>query len=65
MLTQKYTSITASFRENVAAVVLFYTPSAKNSKAILKDLASELTQEEYKGLISRLKGHKFWDSVLE
>ena len=26
VLTQKYTSITASFRENIAAVVLFYNP---------------------------------------
>jgi len=29
VLTQKITGITASFRENVAAIVLFYTPSAK------------------------------------
>ena len=29
VLTQKMTSITASFRENVAAIVLFYTPSTK------------------------------------
>ena len=33
VLTQKYTSITASFRENVAAVVLFYTPATKTMKS--------------------------------
>ena len=36
-LTQKYTSITASFRENVAAVVLFYIPAAKTMKSIFED----------------------------
>ena len=32
VLTQKMTGITASFRENVAAIVLFYTPSARPRK---------------------------------
>ena len=53
------TSITASFRENVAAIVLFYTPSAKTMKTIFEDYAGELTQDEYKGLISKLKERKF------
>jgi len=39
MLTQKMTGITASFQENVAAIVLFYTPSAKTTKAIFDDYA--------------------------
>ena len=30
-LTQKMTGITSSFRENVAVIVLFYTPSAKQN----------------------------------
>ncbi|MCV6612155.1 MAG: hypothetical protein OIF55_15380, partial [Amphritea sp.] len=59
VLTQKITSITAFFRENVAAIVLFYTPSAKTTKAILDDYAGELSQDEYKGLISKLKERKF------
>ena len=42
VLTQKITSITPSFRENVAAVVLFYTPSAKTTKTIFDDYACEL-----------------------
>ena len=58
-LAQKYTSITASFRENVAAVVLFYTPAAKTMKSIFEDFAGELTPEEYKALIARLKKQKY------
>jgi len=59
VLTQKMTGITASFRENVAAIVLFYTPSAKTTKEIFDDYAGELSQDEYKGLISKLKERKF------
>ena len=54
-LTQKLAGITASFRENVAAIVLFYTPSATTTKAIFEDYVGELTQDEYKALISELK----------
>ena len=54
-LAQKLTSITASFRENVAAIVLFYIPSAKTMKAIFDYYAGELFQEEYKDLISKLE----------
>ena len=59
VLAQKVTSITASFRENRAAIVLFYTPSGKTTKAIIDDYAGELSQEEYRGLISKLKARKF------
>ena len=59
VLTQKMTGITSSFRENVAAIVLFYTPSAKTTKALFDDYAGDLSQEEYKGLISKLKERKF------
>ena len=55
VLTQKMTSITSSFRENVATIVLFYTPSAKTTKAIVDDYAGELSPDEYKGLVSKLK----------
>ena len=64
VLTQKITSITASFRENVAAIVLFYTPSAKTTKAIFDDYPGELSQNEYKALISKLKERKFAHLVL-
>ena len=59
VLTQQITSIAKPFRENVAAIVLFYTPSSKTTKAIFEDYAGELTHEEYKELIAKLKGRKF------
>jgi len=58
-LTQKLTGITSSFRENVAAIVLFYIPSARTTKAIFDDYAGELSPDEYKGLVSKLKERKF------
>ena len=59
VLTQQITSIAKPFRENVAAIVLFYTPSSKTTKAIFEDYAGELTHKEYKQLIAKLKGRKF------
>ena len=59
VLTQQITSIAKPFRENVAAIVLFYTPSSKTTKAIFEDYAGELTHEEYKELIARLKARNF------
>ena len=59
VLTQQITSITKPFRDNIAAIVLFYTPSSKTTKAIFEDYAGELTHEEYKEFIAKLKKHKF------
>jgi len=59
VLTQKLTGITASFRENVAAVVLFYTPSAKTMKAVFEEYAGELSLDQYKGLVTKMKARKF------
>lgn len=53
------TTITPSFRENVATIVLFYTLSAKTTKAIFDDYAAELAQDDYKGLTSKLEERKF------
>ena len=39
ILTQQIISIAKTFRENVAAIVLFYTPSGKTTKAIFEDYA--------------------------
>lgn len=36
-LTQQITSIAKPFQENAIVVVLFYTPSAKTTRAIFKD----------------------------
>ena len=59
VLTQQITSIAKPYRDNIAAIVLFYTPSWKTTKAIFEDYAGELTHEEYKALIAKLKGRKF------
>ena len=59
VLTQQLSSIAKPFRENVAAIVLFYTPSAKTTKAIFEECAGELSHEELKKMITRLKERKF------
>ena len=60
VLTQTYTSISVPFRENVAAVVFsFYTPATKSIESIFDDFAGELSAEEYKTLIVRLKAQKY------
>ena len=51
VLTQQITSIAKPFRENVAAIVLFHTPSGKTTKAIFEDYAGEI--------IAWLKERKF------
>ena len=59
VLTQQLSSITKPFRENVGAVVLFYTPSGKTMKAILEEYACELSQEHLKQLTAKLKERMF------
>ena len=59
VLTQQITSIAKPYRDNIAAIVLFYTPSSKTTKAIFEDYAGEITHEEYKEFIAKLKKHKF------
>ena len=59
VLTQQITSIAKPFRENVAAIVLFYTPIGKTTTAIFEDYAGEITHDEYKELIAWLKERKF------
>ena len=45
---QQITNDAKPFREDVAAIVLFYSPSAKTTEAIFKDYAGGLSSEEYK-----------------
>jgi len=59
VLTQQLSSIAKPFRENVAGIVLFYTPSAKTTKAIFEEYAGGLSHGELKQMISRLKERKF------
>ena len=63
LLARQITSIAKPFRENVAAIVLFYTPSGKTTKAIFEDYAGEITHDEYKELIAWLKERKFFHLV--
>jgi len=53
VLTQQFTSIAKAFRENVATIVLFYTPSAKTTKAIFEEYAGDLTHDDIRQLIAR------------
>ena len=46
VLTQQLSSIAKPFQENMAAIVLSYTPSAKTTKAIFKEYAGELSRDE-------------------
>ena len=59
VLTQQITSIAKPFRGNVAAIVLFYTPSRKTPKAIFEDYAGEIGHDEHKELIAWLKERTF------
>jgi len=55
VLTQQLSSIAKPFRENVAAIVLFNTPSAKTTRAIFEEYAGELAQDDLKQLRAGLK----------
>jgi len=59
VLTRQITSIAKPFRENVAALVRFYTPSGKTTKAIFEDYAGELSHEKYQELTAQLKKQIF------
>ena len=59
VLTQDRTSITPSFRENVAVIVLFYTPSAKTTKTIFDDYAGDISLKKYRALVLKLRDKKF------
>ena len=59
VITQQLSSIAKPFRENVAAIVLFYTPSAKTTKAIFEEYAGELSHEELKKMLAKLKERRF------
>ena len=59
VLTQQLSGITKPFRENVATIVLFYTPSAKTTKAIFDEYAGELSHYALKQMIAKLKERKF------
>ena len=43
----------------MAAIVLFYTPSAKTTKAIFEDYDGEMSHEEKKQWLRKLKENKY------
>ena len=59
VLTQQLSSIAKPFHENVAAIILFYKPSALTTKAIFEEYAGDLTKDKIKVLVARLKERKF------
>jgi len=59
VLTQQLSSIAKPFRENVVAIVMFYTFSAKTMKAIFEDYAGELSHGELRQMIASLKERRF------
>ena len=59
VLTQQHSSIAKPFRENIAAIVLFYTPSGKTTKSIFEDYAGDLTHDEFREMLARLKERRF------
>ena len=58
VVTQQFTSIAKPYRENIAVIVLFYTPSAKDMKAIFESYAGELSSVEKQELLNSLKSQK-------
>ena len=59
VVTQQLSSIAKPFRENVAAIVFFYTPSAKTIKSIFEEYAGELSHGEIKQMVTKLKERNF------
>ena len=55
VLTQQYTSIAKTFRENIGMLVLYYTPSKNDIKEIIENYGMELNKEEVTRYIKQLK----------
>lgn len=55
VLTQQIPNVAKPFRENVASIVIFYSPSAKTTEAIFEDYAGGLSPEEYKKQMTELE----------
>ena len=50
LLSQQLTSVSKPFRENIGALVVFYTPSKSDLEAILSDYGGEITKEQAAGI---------------
>ena len=59
VLTQQMSSIAKPFRENIASLILFFTPSAKDMKTVFEEFAGDLTKDEKEKYMKELKEVKF------
>ena len=57
LLSQQLTSVSKPFRENIGALVVFYTPSKSDLEAILSDYGGEITKEQLQEYMRHLKTH--------
>lgn len=51
--------IVTPFQENVATIVLFYTPSARTMMSIFEEYTSKLAKYDLKQLIAKPKEYNF------
>lgn len=63
VLTQQLTSISKAFRDNVALVVAFNSPSQISTKTLFDDFGSDIDQETRKDYIKLLKSNKYSNMV--
>ena len=59
VLTQQLTSIAKAFRNNVACIVAFYTPSQSDTKALFEDYGGNIDSETRRKFCEILKTEKF------
>ena len=52
-------SISKPFRDNIASLILFFTPSAKDMKTVFEEFAGDLTKGDKRGWLKELKEVKF------
>ena len=59
LLTQQNTSVAKAFRENVAGVISFYSPSVLDLKTLWDNYSGGLERDQRQQLLSTLKDHRF------
>ena len=59
VLTQQPTSIAKAFRNNIACIVAFYTPSQSDTKTLFEDYGGDMDAEMRRKFCENLKSEKF------
>ena len=59
VLTQQLTSISKSFRDNVACVIAFHNPSQVGTKVMFEDYGNGIDADTRNTLLSELKSNKY------